>query len=38
MVHADLICVPQLMSGAQALAAQISGCLRADADQRFYGL
>jgi len=23
MVHADLICVPQLMSGEQALAAQI---------------
>jgi hypothetical protein len=25
MVHADLICVPQLMSGEQALAAQIGG-------------
>jgi hypothetical protein len=29
MVHADLICVPQLMSGEQALAAQIGGYLRA---------
>ena len=25
MVHADLICVPQLMSGEQALATQIGG-------------
>jgi hypothetical protein len=25
MVHADLICVPQMMSGEQALAAQIGG-------------
>jgi hypothetical protein len=25
MVHANLICVPQLMSGEQALAAQIGG-------------
>jgi hypothetical protein len=25
MVHAHLICVPQLMSGEQALAAQIGG-------------
>ena len=29
MVHADLICVPQLMSGEQALAAQIGGSVRA---------
>ncbi len=28
MVHADLICVPQLMSGEQALAAQIGGDAR----------
>ena len=31
MVHADLICVPQLMSGEQTLAAQIGGyitCIR----------
>lgn len=28
MVHADLICVPQLMSGEQALAAQIGGYSR----------
>ena len=28
MVHADLICVPQLMSGEQALAAQIGGSAR----------
>jgi hypothetical protein len=28
MVHADLICVPQLMSGEQALAAQIGGSER----------
>jgi len=28
MVHAHLICVPQLMSGGQALAAQIGGYLR----------
>jgi hypothetical protein len=28
MVHADLICVPQLMSGEQALAAQIGGIAR----------
>jgi hypothetical protein len=27
MVHADLICVPPLMSGEQALAAQIGGCV-----------
>jgi hypothetical protein len=26
MVHADLICVPQLMSGEQALAAQAGLC------------
>jgi heat shock protein HslJ len=28
MVHADLICVPQLMSDEQALAAQIGGSMR----------
>jgi hypothetical protein len=28
MVHADLICVPQLMSGEQALAAQIGSYLK----------
>jgi hypothetical protein len=28
MVHADLICVPQLMSGEQALAAPIGGSAR----------
>jgi hypothetical protein len=28
MVHADLICVPQLMSGEHALAAQIGGDAR----------
>ena len=28
MVHADLICVPQLMSGEQALAAQNGGYLK----------
>jgi hypothetical protein len=32
LVHADLICVPQLMSGEQALAAQIGGLVRFDVD------
>jgi hypothetical protein len=33
MVHADLICVPQLMSGEQALAAQNGGTCAPAADQ-----
>ena len=32
MLHADLICVPQLMSGEQALAAQIGGYSRGRED------
>jgi hypothetical protein len=35
MVHADLICVPQLMSGEQALATQIGGYLRVSASGEF---
>jgi hypothetical protein len=33
MVHADLICVPQLMSGEQALAAQIAGTARVSSER-----
>jgi hypothetical protein len=34
MVHADLICVPQLMRGEQALAAQIGGSVLVPRDER----
>ena len=38
MVHADLICVPPLMSGEQALAAQIGGYARDQKDAVHVGI
>lgn len=38
MMHADLICMPHLISGEQALAAQIGGCVSATRGMRIWGV